>query len=74
MKQTSIPILIIPEHIKYENISKLVWASDLKPISNLISLGLIKYIALELESIVRIANIKTSNDVKIHQSWEDIFF
>ena len=79
MMQTSIPILIIPEHVKYENISKIVWASDLQPVSNLTSLGLIKEIALELESTVRIAHVKTSNekstsDVKIHQSWEDSFF
>ena len=48
MMKTSIPILIIPENIKHESISKIVWASDLKPVSNLTSLDLIKDIALEL--------------------------
>ena len=57
----------------------MLWVIDLKPVSNLISLGLIKYISSELESIVRIAHIKTSNekstsDVKIHQSWGNNYF
>lgn len=79
MLQTSIPILIIPEHVEYECISKIVWASDFKPVSNLSSLELIKDIAVELESTVRIAHVKTNDEkspseIKREKSWEDKFF
>lgn len=79
MLQTSIPILIVPEEAKFESISKILWASDFKPIVNIGALNLLKKIALETDSTVRIAHVKTSDKktegkLKMQKSWEDKFF
>ncbi len=76
MLQTRIPLLIIPEDTLYEPINKILWASDYKPMINPNGLDLLKKIALNTESSIRIAHVKTSkrktnsND-KIEKKWED---
>ena len=79
MLQTNTPILIIPEKTHYESLNKILWASDFKPLINPNSLDLLKKIALDTGSSIRIAHVKTSNkktnsQARIEKRWEDQYF
>lgn len=78
MLQTNVPILIIPDSMKYEGISKIVWASDFKPLDNPGKLNFMKDIAIATNSSIRIAHVitddkKIDSASKVQKSWEDKF-
>lgn len=79
MLQTDIPILIVPEESKYEPLNKILWASDYKPMVNTEALNLLKDIALDTGSTIRIAHVKTSDkksdsEERLEKRWEDHYF
>ncbi len=79
MLQTDIPILIVPEESEYESLNKILWASDYKPIVNPEALNLLKDIALDTGSTIRIAHVKTSDkksdsEERLEKRWEDHYF
>jgi len=79
MLQTDIPILIIPEESEYEPLNKILWASDYKPMVNPEALNLLKDIALNTGSTIRIAHVKTSGkksdlEERLEKRWEDHYF
>lgn len=78
MLQTNIPLLIIPDSMHYKGLSKIVWASDFKPLDNPSKLNFLKDIALATDSSIRVAHVitddkKDESEHKMHKSWEDKF-
>lgn len=67
LQDISVPMLIIPESAEFGKVRNILLCSDLKEVENDNNLNLVKELAMLLRSEVRIAHVKTGNEVPSYE-------
>lgn len=62
LKKINIPMIVVPENVRYKSPERIVLASDLDPLKNVKILDKLKSLVAEFKSIIFIVNVKKNSE------------